>query len=317
MSDKKTFAFVFPGQGSQSVGMLAALGGAYSVVGDTFQEASDVLAMDLWTLVQSGPEEALNRTAVTQPALLAADVACYRAWKASGGPTPSVMAGHSLGEYAALVCAGSLTFADAVRLVAERGRLMQRAVPEGSGAMAAILGLADADVEALCRLYAEGEVLSAVNYNAPGQVVIAGTQAAVDRAVAGAKAFGAKRALVLSVSVPSHCALMEKAAEAFAEPLSLVPVHSPLIPVIHNFHVESLSDAQSIRDALVKQLFSPVRWVETIGRMVESGVTSVVECGPGKILTGLNKRIADCSCFAIGEPGDLLAARAALGSEVP
>ncbi len=308
MNPRKAVAFVFPGQGSQTVGMLRALADAHPIVTETFAEASAVLGYDLWALAQQGPEQALNRTAVTQPALLAADVACYRAFRAHGALAPAVMAGHSLGEYAALVCAGALDYTDAVRLVAYRGELMQAAVPEGEGAMAAILGLADEAVEAVCRESAAGDTLAAANYNAPGQVVIAGSRAAVERAALRARAAGAKRAIVLPVSVPSHCGLMEGAAEAFAERLAPVMVREPAVPVIHNYNVQYASTGTEIREALIKQLFSPVRWTETIRKVVGLGVCAIVECGPGKVLTGLNKRIADCPCVAIGEPADWAAA---------
>ncbi len=301
-------AFAFPGQGSQSVGMLKALAASHAQIEDSFREASGVLGYDLWDLVQAGPEEALNRTAVTQPALLAADVGCFRAWRASGGAQPAWMAGHSLGEFAALVCAEALEYKDAVRLVARRGELMQAAVPEGEGAMAAILGLADEAVENVCRDSAEGEVLAAANYNAPGQVVIAGTKAAVDRAILAARTAGARRAVVLAVSAPSHCALMRKAAAQFAEALSKVPLKTPAVPVIHNVDAGRRSDPGDIREALVNQLFSPVRWVETIRHMAGWGASRIVECGPGKVLTGLNKRIVDLPCVAIGEPSDFDAA---------
>jgi [acyl-carrier-protein] S-malonyltransferase len=285
-------AFVFPGQGSQAVGMLAGLAEAYPAVGETFAEASERLGYDLWALVSHGPADELNRTEHTQPAMLAAGVAVWRVWQARGGPRPAMLAGHSLGEYTALVCAGGLVFGDAVELVAARGRFMQAAVPPGTGAMAAILGLEDAAVAALCAEAAEGEVLAAVNFNAPGQVVIAGTAAAVARAVAAAKGWGAKRALTLPVSVPSHCALMRPAAAQLAERLAEVPVNPPGIPVVHNVDVESHGDAESIRRVLAEQLHSPVRWVETVQYMAASGISTLVECGPGKVLTGLNKRIA-------------------------
>ncbi len=301
-------AFVFPGQGSQSVGMLKALAAHHASIGETFGEASEVLGYDLWALTQTGPEEALNRTAVTQPALLAADVGCYRAWRANGGGQPTWMAGHSLGEFAALVCAEALDYKEAVRLVARRGALMQAAVPEGEGAMAAILGLADEVVEGLCRDSAEGEVLAAANYNAPGQIVIAGTKAAVDRAIRAARGAGAKRAIVLAVSAPSHCGLMREAAAKFAEALAVTPFKNPAVPVVHNVDAARWSDPERIREALVNQLFSPVRWVETIRRMAEWGASRVVECGPGKVLTGLNKRIVDLPCVAIGDPADFGAA---------
>ena len=308
MSHKKPFALVFPGQGSQSVGMLKALAAAHPLVEQTFKEASEVLGFDLWALVQNGPEAELNRTAVTQPALLAADIACYRVWRAQGGPAPDYAAGHSLGEYAALVAAGSLDFAKAVGLVAERGRVMQEAVPEGMGAMAAILGLQDPDVRVLCEECAENEVLAAANYNAPGQVVIAGTRAAIERALPIAKKMGAKRAILLAVSVPSHCELMRPAAARLASYLAAMAVRPPLFPVLHNRSVETADQPNEIRNALINQLFSPVRWVETVTRLSALGAQYVLECGPGKILTGLNKRITDRSCLTLGEPADFGAA---------
>lgn len=314
MSQKKPFALVFPGQGSQSVGMLRALAAVHPQVERTFQEASDVLGFDLWALVQKGPEEELNRTAVTQPALLAADIACYRVWRAQGGPAPDCAAGHSLGEYAALVAAGALDFAEAVGLVAERGRTMQEAVPEGAGAMAALLGLSDLDVQAVCEECAAGEVLAAANYNAPGQVVIAGTRAAVERALPLAKKRGAKRAIPLAVSVPSHCELMRPAAARFASYLAPITIRPPLFPVLHNWNVETAVLPDGIRESLINQLFSPVRWVETVGRLSALGGRYVLECGPGKVLTGLNKRITDGVCLALGEPADLNAALAELQS---
>lgn len=284
-------AFVFPGQGSQSVGMLTALAAEYPVVQQTFAEASQALGYDLWEIAEKGPDAELNRTEVTQPAMLAVGVATWRAWLASHGPRPHYMAGHSLGEYTALVCAEAIDFADAVRLVADRGRFMQQAVPAGQGGMAAILGLEDDAVRRLCAQAGQGEVLEAVNFNSPGQVVIAGTAAAVARAVEQSKAAGAKRAVLLPVSVPSHCRLMHPAARQMAERLKQVDVRRPAVPVIHNAHVQSESDPQAIRNALVSQIESPVRWVETIQQMAAKGVTRLVECGPGKVLTGLNKRI--------------------------
>ncbi|OOZ45511.1 ACP S-malonyltransferase [Solemya velum gill symbiont] len=281
-------AFLFPGQGSQSIGMLADLQAAYPVVAETFAEASDALGFDLWKLVQDGPESDLNQTHNTQPAMLAAGVAAWRVWKQQGGSDPVVMAGHSLGEYSALTCSGSLQFTDAVRLVAERGRLMQQAVPEGVGAMAAVLGLDDDVVRQVCADAAGEEVVEAVNYNSPGQVVIAGHAAAVARAIEAAKEAGAKRALSLPVSVPSHCALMKPAADKLAEVLSGIEVNVPAIPVIHNVNVD---DADSIRQMLVEQLYSPVRWTETVQRMQSDGVSLLVEAGPGKVLTGLARRI--------------------------
>ena len=284
-------AFVFPGQGSQSVGMLAELAGAFPLVGATFAEASEALGYDLWKLVQEGPAEELNKTHITQPAMLTAGIAVWRIMQDQGKANPVVVAGHSLGEYSALVAAGALSFVDAVKLVAERGRLMQEAVPAGQGGMAAILGLDDATVIGVCEAAAQGEVLSAVNFNAPGQVVVAGSATAVERVVDAAKEAGAKRALPLPVSVPSHCALMQPAAEKLAEQLAGVSISAPAIPIINNVDVASISDADAIRDALVRQLYSPVRWVETVQKMVQDGVDTLVECGPGKVLVGLNKRI--------------------------
>lgn len=286
-----SFAIVFPGQGSQSVGMLAELAGAWPVVGETFAEASATLGYDLWQRVQEGPDTELNRTTVTQPAMLAAGVAVWRVWQARGGAAPAVMAGHSLGEYSALVCADAIDFADAIRLVAERGRLMQEAVPEGVGAMAAILGLDDDTVRDVCEQAAQGEICSAVNFNSPGQVVIAGHDAAVERAMAMARERGARRALKLPVSVPSHCELMQPAAERLAEQLAGIEITPPAIPVLHNVDVSRHDQPDAIRRALALQLYRPVRWVETIGAMKGQGVDAVIEAGPGKVLTGLNKRI--------------------------
>lgn len=284
-------AFFFPGQGSQSVGMLQALAEAYPVVRETFEEASDALGVDLRKLVAEGPAEALDRTENTQPAMLAAGIAVWRVWIGNQGPLPVAMAGHSLGEYTSLTAAGALTFADAVRIVAERGRLMQAAVPAGQGAMAAVLGLDDEQIRSLCDEQAESQVLEAVNYNAPGQVVIAGDTAAVERAIIAAKAAGAKRALVLPVSVPSHCALMRPAAEALAQRLAAIEIAMPAIPVWHNASVAVAADVSEIRNRLVEQLHSPVRWVETVRKIAELGVTHGVESGPGRVLAGLNKRI--------------------------
>lgn len=284
------FAFVFPGQGSQSAGMMAAYGDA---VRPTFAEASDVLGMDLWELVANGPAETLNQTVNTQPAMLSAGVAVWRLWQQQGGPLPALMAGHSLGEYTALACAGAIGFADAVRLVRLRAEAMQSAVAEGVGAMAAVLGLDDDAVRAVCAEAAQGEVLEAVNFNSPGQVVIAGHKAAVDRGCALAKEKGAKRALPLPVSVPSHCALMRPAAEKLAAALANIEIRTPAVPVLHNADVAAYTDANAIRDALARQLHRPVRWVETVQAMGREGVQLIAECGPGKVLAGLNKRILD------------------------
>lgn len=286
-----SIAIVFPGQGSQSVGMLANLAETWPQVKETFAEASAVLGYDLWQLVQHGPEETLNQTDKTQPAMLTAGVAVWRAWKAAGGRTPAFMAGHSLGEYTALVCAEAIDFKVAVKLVETRGQLMQAAVPAGQGAMAAILGLSDADVIAACEEAAQGEVVEAVNFNAPGQVVVAGAKNAVERAATIAKDKGAKRAIILPVSVPSHCALMRPAADKMAEVLAKIEIKAPKITVLHNVDVSSYSEANAIRKALTDQLFKPVRWVETVQTLAREGIGQIVEAGPGKVLAGLNKRI--------------------------
>lgn len=283
-------AFVFPGQGSQSVGMMEGYA-SLDIVRDTFVEASGILKQDMWQLVTDGPIEELNLTINTQPIMLTAGIAVYRAWQQMGGAIPVIMAGHSLGEYTALVAAGAISFADALPLVRFRAEAMQRAVPEGTGGMAAILGLDDDAVRAACAEAANGEVLEAVNFNSPGQVVIAGHKSAVDRGIEIAKVKGAKRALPLSVSVPSHCALMKPAAEALANHLQHVAVVAPSMPVLHNADVSSYQDYAQIKDALARQLHSPVRWVETVQEFARLGVTHVVECGPGKVLTSLNKRI--------------------------
>lgn len=284
-------AIVFPGQGSQSVGMLAGLAENHPVVRETFDAASKVLGYDLWALTRNGPEAELGRTDRTQPAMLAADIAVWRVWRQCGGAQPAVMAGHSLGEYAALVAAEALSFERAVALVAERGRFMQEAVPAGEGAMAALLGLDDERVRQICAEAAQGQVVSAVNFNSPGQVVIAGNAAAVERAIGLAREAGAKRALVLPVSVPSHCALMKPAAKRMRALLDETSIAAPLVPVLHNADVQAYSDAETIRDALVRQLYSPVRWVESVNAMSALHVRAVIELGPGKVLSGLNKRI--------------------------
>lgn len=298
------FAFVFPGQGSQSVGMLSELAAENPVIEETFREASAALGYDLWALVQQGPAEELNKTWQTQPALLTASVALWRLWQQKGGKTPTLMAGHSLGEYSALVCAGVIAFADAVRLVELRGKLMQEAVPEGTGAMAAIIGLDDEAVSRACAEAAQEQVVSPVNFNSPGQVVIAGHKEAVERAGAACKAAGAKRALPLPVSVPSHCALMKPAADKLATELKTVTFNAPTVPVINNVDVTGETGPDAIRDELVRQLYSPVQWTRTVQWMSSQGIEQLYEVGPGKVLTGLTKRIVDTlSASAINEPG--------------
>jgi len=309
-----SLAFVFPGQGSQSVGMLGLLADSYPEVKATFAEASAALGYDLWTIAANGPEDRLNQTEITQPAMLSAGVAVWRAWQKDGGPQPVIMAGHSLGEYTALACAGAIEFKDAVMLVADRGRFMQEAVPAGQGGMAAILGLEDDQVRALCEQAAQGDVLSPVNFNSPGQVVIAGTAAAVARAVEQAKGAGAKLAKLLPVSVPSHCALMHPAAERMRARLQQVKIGVPRVPVLHNVHVKGETDPDAIREALVRQIESPVRWVDTIRKMAADGVDKLIECGPGKVLAGLNKRIVkEAQMLPVYDPETLRQARTALG----
>lgn len=309
-----TIACIFPGQGSQSLKMMSAFGDHQGTVRATFEEAGDILGFDLWHLAQEGPEAELNRTDRTQPLMLAAGVAVWRVWQAAGGAAPRAMAGHSLGEYTALVCAGALEFAPTLALVADRGRFMQEAVPEGSGAMAAILGLDDAAVAAVCEGVAGDQVVAPVNYNAPGQVVIAGHAGAVHRAVASAKEQGAKRALTLPVSVPSHCSLMKPAAQRLYSRLGEVAINPPAIPVVHNVDVTTHEAPEDIRRALAAQLHQPVRWVETIRRLYGEGDRVAVECGPGKVLAGLNKRIErDMQCLSIHDAGSLESALAAIG----
>ena len=286
-----TLAMVFPGQGSQSVGMLASLAEACPLVEETFAQASGVLGYDLWERTQKGPADLLNQTSCTQPAMLTAGVATWRCWKNQTDRLPAMMAGHSLGEYTALVCAGAIEFADAVALVEKRGETMQNAVPEGSGAMAAILGLDDDQVISVCAQAAQGEVVSAVNFNSPGQVVIAGNAAAVERAMDLAKQGGARRTLLLPVSVPSHCSLMQPAAQAFANDLAAISIKPPAVRVLHNVDVAMHDQPDAIRQALAAQLFNPVRWVETVHAMHGAGIATILEMGPGKILAGLNKRI--------------------------
>ena len=285
-----TTAFVFPGQGSQSVGMLQSFVDE-TVVKETFAEARDALGYDLWALCQNGPEVDLNVTWRTQPALLAASVALYRLWLSRDGAVPAFMAGHSLGEYSALVCSGALAFADGIKLVEARGKFMQEAVPEGQGKMAAILGLDDADIQAACNESAQGEVVAPVNFNSPGQVVIAGNAAAVERAMEACKAKGAKRALPLNVSAPSHCALMKPAAERLAMLLQQITFNVPAVSVVNNVDVAIETDPARIRDALVRQLYCPVRWTESVQALAGNGVTRLIECGSGAVLAGLAKRI--------------------------
>ena len=302
----KHLALVFPGQGSQAVGMFSALAQDFDIVAATFDQASERLGYDLWALAQNGPEADLNRTAVTQPALLTAGVAVWRIWQSRNGPVPSLLAGHSLGEYTALVCAGVLPFDQAVSLVEDRGKAMQSAVAEGSGLMAAILGLDAAVVETLCRAAAQGQVVTTANYNSPGQVVIAGDHDAVQRAIDLAKEQGAKRAIPLSVSVPSHCALMRDAATVFAARIEAVDFTDAAIPVIQNVDATARTGSADIKAALIRQLHEPVRWVDSVHVMKAAGITTIIESGPGKVLTGLIKRIdRDMNALAINDPVSL------------
>ncbi|MBD3640814.1 MAG: ACP S-malonyltransferase [Marinobacter sp.] len=307
-------AFIFPGQGSQSVGMLSDAAEAWPIINKTFAEASNVLGYDLWQLCQKGPAEELNQTTVTQPALLTASVALWRQWFVAGGRAPSFVAGHSLGEYSALVAAESLDFIEAVKLVRLRGELMQQAVPAGEGKMAAILGLDDADVVAACESAAQGDVVSAVNFNAPGQVVIAGSAAAVDRAIEACKEQGARKAMPLPVSVPSHCALMKGAAEELAEALNEVRFNDAVIPVVQNVHASAETDADKLKANLLKQLYSPVLWTDSVRKLVSEGVEMAVECGTGKVLAGLIKRIdRSLPVYGIEDPDSLAKALEAFG----
>ncbi len=311
-----SIGFVFPGQGSQSVAMLAAMAADCVDIERTFAEASEALGFDLWQLVQDGPEDSLNKTTNTQPAMLAAGVAVWRVWQSRGGPLPDYMAGHSLGEYTALVCAQAIEFKEAVQLVADRGRFMQEAVSIGEGAMAAIIGLDDDVVRQVCKQVAAGDVVAPVNFNAPGQVVVAGATAAVERVVDQAKSAGARRAVLLPVSGPFHSALMHPAAGRMAERLRETDIRNPQIPVIHNSHVNTETDPTAIRNVLVQQIESPVRWVETIQKMITLGVDTIVECGPGKVLAGLNKRIArDARSLAVSDANSLATALSAVGGD--
>lgn len=287
----KSLAFVFPGQGSQKVGMLAELAKQYPIIQKTFAEASDALAYDVWDLVQNGQQEQLNLTERTQPLLLTASVALWRVWQQAGGAKPSLLAGHSLGEFSALVCANSLAFSDAVTLVRDRGQFMQTAVPVGEGAMAAVLGLDDALIVDICTQASAAGVVEAVNFNSPGQVVIAGKVSAVEQAIDLCKQAGAKRAIPLPVSAPFHTSLMKPAGEKLADKLAAIQVSKPEIPVVHNVHAKTESDPDAIKKLLVQQISSPVMWVGCVQTMLASGIEKTLECGPGKVLSGLNRRI--------------------------
>jgi len=306
-----SLAFVFPGQGSQAVGMLAELAAAHAEVKATFDEASAGAGRDLWMLSQQGPEEELNRTENTQPALLAASVAAWRVWQSMNGAVPAMLSGHSLGEYSALVCAGALSLHDAAGLVAERGRLMQQAVPAGVGAMAAILGGDDDEIAQVCADVAQGEIVAPANFNSPGQLVIAGHAAAVDRAIARLAELGVKKAIRLAVSVPSHSMLMRDAADRLGERMGMVAWSEPRIPVVQNADAQVHQGVDAIRGALQRQLYLPVRWTQCVQALGAAGITRVVECGPGKVLSGLVKRIDKAiEARPIGTPDDLAAALA-------
>ena len=306
MDMKDNLGIVFPGQGSQSVGMLSVLADSHSIVRDTFEEASEEACGKSMGFKQNGPESELNKTENTQPAMLASGIAVYRVWMHQGGPRPAAMAGHSLGEYTALTAAGALSLADAVKLVAARGRFMQQAVPAGVGAMAAILGLEDDQVIEVCEAAAAGQVAQAVNFNSPGQVVIAGDLAAIERAIELATDAGAKRAMMLPVSVPSHCELMKPAAEQLELVLEELAIQMPSIEVIHNVDVSVSITPDDIRQKLVQQLYQPVRWVETVQAMASQGVSNVVEAGPGKVLAGLNRRIdRKINSLSVADPAGL------------
>jgi [acyl-carrier-protein] S-malonyltransferase len=300
-------AFVFPGQGSQKVGMLADIAAHYPVVRDTFAQASAALGYDVWELIQQGPQEQLNLTEKTQPLLLTSSVALWRVWQQRGGAQPSLLAGHSLGEFSALVCAGAIAFEDAVRLVRARGQFMQTAVPVGEGAMAAVLGLDDDQIVQICqKASTEGGVVEAVNFNSPGQVVIAGTVAGVDRAIELLKEAGSKRAMPLPVSAPFHTSLMRPAGDKLRAAMADLQVTAPTIPVVHNVHAQPETDPARIKAILVEQIYSPVKWVGCVEYMVKQGITTTVECGPGRVLSGLNKRIDKAvTCFGIDDVAGL------------
>lgn len=306
----KKFGFVFPGQGSQKKGMLSAIAAQHPVIKSSFDEASAALGIDLWAIVSEDADGLLDQTHITQPALLTASVALWRLWLEQGGALPELLAGHSLGEYSALVCADVLSLGDAVRLVHKRGLYMQEAVPAGTGAMAAILGLDDDKIQAICEQQAQGEVVAPANYNSTGQTVIAGSVAAVERAMAACKEAGAKRALLLNVSVPSHCALMLPAAQRLAEDLEAVDFKTPQVPVIQNINGRVAKNSEDIKANLLKQLYMPVQWVESIGCMWDFGVSQLVECGPGKVLGGLIKRIEpNMETFSLEEPENFVQTR--------
>lgn len=306
-----SLAFVFPGQGSQTVGMLADLAAVHAEVKATFDEASEGAGIDLWALSQQGPEDQLNRTENTQPALLAASVAVWRVWQKLGGARPAQLSGHSLGEYSALVCAEALSLHDAAALVAERGRLMQAAVPAGVGAMAAILGGDDAQIAAVCDEVAQGQVVSPANFNSPGQLVIAGHAEAVDRALSRLAELGVKKAIKLAVSVPSHCALMRDAADRLGERMDSLSWRLPVIPIVQNAEARAYGSIEDIRGALQRQLYLPVRWTQCVQTLVAGGATRMAECGPGKVLAGLIKRIdKGVDARAIGAQADIDAVRA-------
>lgn len=300
------FAFVFPGQGSQKIGMLAGLAAEYDLVEKTFAEASEVLGYDLWDMVQNGAQEDINMTERTQPLLLTCSVAIWRIWQQKGGATPALMAGHSLGEWSALVCAGVVAFKDAVKLVQQRGKFMQEAVPAGKGAMAAIIGLDDDKIVAICEQAAEGECVSAVNFNSPGQVVIAGAVAPVERAMAQCKEAGAKRALPLPVSAPFHTEMMRPAADNLASQVEATEFSAPQVPVVHNVNAATEVDPAVIKSLMIEQIYSPVLWTDCVDSLAAAGIETLVECGPGKVLAGLTKRInRELSALTSESPADL------------
>jgi [acyl-carrier-protein] S-malonyltransferase len=308
MTTVSTLAFIFPGQGSQKLGMLSELAEKYSIVQETFAEASAVLGYDLWQLSQQGPQEILNMTERTQPLLLAASVAIWRVWLQEKTEQPAVMAGHSLGEWSALVCAGVVSFTDAIRLVQLRGKYMQEAVPSGVGSMAAIIGLDDESIVSACQTAAENEVVSAVNFNSPGQVVIAGNVGAVDRAIAICKEKGAKKAMPLAVSAPFHSALLKPAADRLADEIAKVEFQSPTIPVVHNVNAKPEKDPAMIKQRMIEQIYHPVLWVDCVNALLAQGVAKVVECGPGKVLSGLVKRIDKSIVSVVADSPEALAA---------